>query len=181
MVDVTNAHMKSYAIVTSPEFDPTTQPYCLAFEFRLWAPDYTLKKSPHPALEVHSRSYTHPLTGKREWYSNQSGNRKGYINFFPNASLPPLHIDFVGIVGDPDRSVIQIANVHFMVGNCDEHLDTNILEESLRCPWPDFWCEDGRACYPDELMCNSVAQCEDMSDELDLHCGMGGAGDGGGN
>ena len=170
-VDITNAHVKSYAVVTSPQFDPTTLPYCLTFEFRLWAPDYTLQTSPHPALEIHSRSDTHPLTGKREWYSRQSGNGMGYVTFFPNASLAPMHIDFVGIVGDPDTSVIQIANVHFVVGYCDEDLETNILEADVRCWMPDFWCEDGRACYPDVFMCDGDPRCDDGSDELDLHCG----------
>ena len=103
--------------MTTPEFS-ITSPHCLTF-------DYEVKASgDRPTLEIHMRVTDHILSGNIIWTSQDYISQKGKASITlvaSNVSGDLLRVlDFVGIVAEPTSTLIRIANVQFVGGNCED-------------------------------------------------------------
>ena len=102
--------------MTTPGFFVTAT-HCLTF-------DYEVRSTGDaPILEVHIRTTDYMLTGRRIWTSQDSGlqhNRARIALSAENGPRDLKHVfDFVGIVSDPTSTLIRIANIDFLDGQCE--------------------------------------------------------------
>lgn len=74
-------------------------------------------------------------------------------------------IDFVGIVGNPDTTVIAIADVSLKNKRCD-------APSSITCADAEFPCKNSFECIDGPGECERISGCMESSDEMSLQCGM---------
>ena len=108
------------ASMTTPKFSLMV-PHCLTFDYEVKAPGNM------PILEIHIRMTDYMLSGKRIWTSQYHNLRrsKAHITLLAvNSSGDlPYVLDFVGTVAEPTSTLIRVANVEFLNGQC-EHEQT---------------------------------------------------------
>ena len=109
--------------MTSPKFHTTT-PHCLYFDY-----DVTSKVSdPAPSLKVHIRVSDYMLTGHSIWTLPTVGQGRAEITV-PEMSTPDsVVLDFIGVIGDPMKSLIRFTNVLFEDRVCSEGDDATNYE-----------------------------------------------------
>ena len=148
--------------MSTPEFNGSIR-HCLLFDYDVMSADRPLSAHKHSFLGVYLRTSSFVYTGRRLWFTNNTGKNHVHIQIWP-ASTVITFIDFVGTIADPNSTVIQIANVKLQKGLCSPTGNTV-------CKSNEFQCRNGRGCIPESLACDGIIDCMDESDELLPECG----------
>ena len=155
---------RSYAFMSTPFFN-TNQTYCLKFDYSVLESERYLAYHTAPGLQIYIRSKSYELSGRKIWSYNGLQNRTVSIQVWKDPLQKQSQVDFVGFFGDdPSSTEIEISNVGFREGNCE-----NIL--LIECLDGNFQCHDRKECIPVEGVCNGTSECADSSDEEPPACG----------
>ena len=95
--------------------------------------------------------------GRRLWLLTHTSSDRAEVTVRTPTYDDPVVIEFIGILGDPTSTVINVADVQYTPGEC--HRD------NVTCEATEFLCGSGE-CVETEKQCNGVVDCEDESDEL---------------
>ena len=147
--------------LSTPEFN-ASESHCLLFDYTVTTDTSNLRPV-QSLLSVYVRTTRFVYTGRRLWFTNNTGTSHVEIQIWP-ASTATSFIDFVGTVADPNSTVIKIGSVELRDGLCH-------ATGSTSCSRDDFSCRNGRGCIPRPLTCDGITHCLDESDELLPNCG----------
>ena len=161
-MEVVTAVTGMHAPLSSPDFNGS-MPHCLLFDYSVATANIPTSPSVHYLLGVYVRTSQYVYTGRRLWFTNNTGERHVQLQIWPTSTAISF-IDFVGTVADPGTTVIKIACVELRVGFCEP--TGNVV-----CKKDEFPCRNGRECVPQSLMCDGISHCIDESDELLPVCG----------
>ena len=115
-VDTSHAAVGQHVTMSSPPFDGQEY-HCLSFDYKVWVSALGLIDTPFPRLEVYIRTSRHAYSGWMLWTSNGTG--EGHVQVTVQAQLGLTHrISFLGVVGNPDTTLIIVANIQLNKGIC---------------------------------------------------------------
>ena len=115
--------------MTTPGFI-LSDPHCLTFDYKVMA-----SSGDTPILEIHTRMTDYMLSGKRLWtsqdYNRQHSKASIALSVANGTGQIQYVLDFVGILAEPESTLIRISNVEFLVGQCkDEGIISSTDEDS---------------------------------------------------
>ena len=116
-VDTSDGAMGLHVPMLSPPFD-VSKNQCLSFDYKVWVPQYIPENWPPPRLDVYISASSHVFSGWKVWGSNGTG--EGHVQI-PVQAEPDatFRISFVGVIGDPATTLINVANVALNSGHCE--------------------------------------------------------------
>ena len=116
-VEVMAATVGGHISMVSPPFDAMRND-CLLFDYKVWMAEYSSDHAPPPRLDVYLSAADHVYSGLIIWNSNGTG--EGHVQLPISASPGAVlyRVSFVGVVGDPGTTLIQVANVQLEEHSC---------------------------------------------------------------
>ena len=115
-LDISDAAVGQHVPMVSPSFDAHVD-HCLLFDYKVWVSRHTLTDTPAPRLEVYVSGSSHVYSGRMLWTSNGTG--EGHAQISISAQPWSLQrISFIGIIGDPASTAINVANILLNEGGC---------------------------------------------------------------
>ena len=112
--------------MTTPMFFMMTA-HCLVFDYEVTASAGT------PVLEIHTRMTHDMLSGKRIWTSQDYNLQRNKANLTlmaaHNSENLSYVLDFVGVLATPNSTVIRIATVDFLDGQCEQDRTVSSAEK----------------------------------------------------
>ena len=149
--------------MSTPLFS-TNLTHCLTFDYNIYASEESLNLTNSPGLQVYIRSKHYMLSGQQIWSSVDVQEGTARVSIWNNPLLRIAKLDFVGLIGDSGTTKINISNVIFENGTCDD------ISE-IACQVNEFRCRDRQECINVEAVCNGTSECSDRSDEEPPACG----------
>ena len=116
-VDSTAAAPGRHITMLSPPFD-ALRDHCLLFDYKVWMAQYSSEYAPSPRLEIYLSPASHMYSGSKVWGSNSTGEGHAQIEISARPGAILQRVAFVGVVGDPDTTLIVVANVRMEEGSC---------------------------------------------------------------
>ena len=156
-IDTTSAQSHMVVAMTTPEYDPSIS-HCLSFEYKVDGST----DSGQPQLSLYTRTYDYALTGDRLWTTATNGWGTAVILVPARNNSETAVFDFIGVLGDPSTTVINVANVQFTEGQCET--------DDVPCSSGEFDC-GFNDCIPESKVCDGISDCMNENDERTL-CGM---------
>ena len=143
--------------LVSPAFDALRN-HCLVFDYKVWMAAYSYGYAPPPRLEVYLNPAVHAYSGSQIWTSNGTGEGHMKISLWARPRVVLYRVSFVGIIGDPDSTLIVIANVVLNEGSCEATAceeatcgdDTGCSSLSTDCKLLLHLSSDGNSSYKSE-------------------------------
>ena len=153
----------AYVVMSTPNFS-TNLTYCLTFEYTIEVSEEYLPYHTTPGLQIYFRSEDYMLSGRKIWGATGLKEGTASVQIWNQPLRKVSQLDFVGLIGEIESSKIEVSNVFFTQGKCE-----NMLEEE--CRENEFQCYDRRECITLDALCNGTAECSDWSDEMPPTCG----------
>ena len=152
-----------FVSMSTPSFDVNFTS-CLTFDYNIDASEETVNHTNTPGLQIYIRSKDYMLSGQLLW--NSIGLQKGTANvsLWDDQMHGVSKLDFVALIGDPLTTTIDISNVKFRNGICQN-------TSEVECRTSQFRCRDRQECITMDAVCNGTSECADSSDEEPPICG----------